>query len=439
MKSSDFDQSLLDLARQAERSNLYAWAHGQPDVLAEPWLMYLSLTNLCTSRCKICPHHSAMRSERGTMSSEVFEAILHAIPSGVHKIYLMKQGEPFLNPRLEEYAQRLKEERPNITLTLHTNGQIATPERLAKLMPHLDHLGFSIWGTSPQEYAALHGRDCFAKVIEHLSEAGRIAKKLGVNAPEIFVDYVRQNGNRHENIHEVERFFKSVCPEITAVHIHWVYDFHGLIKEGNVQLYRELPLDRFPVCVFPWSSITVCYDGRVSYCFVEPKEDVFLGDVNQGSLDEVWRSDLYRRFRHDMGAKRYDLLQERGINCRRCSWLWCLDSQAPPNLCAGNSFRTESGICLPSPKDLLKMAPGELLKAGLEAYLAGEISRAQVLFSMAANLTHVKETGSLAKKWLDEVDRVYARYADRQLWEDCLEQENKSLADFSSLYLRSAT
>lgn len=85
------------------------------------------------------------------------------------------------------------------------------------------------------------------------------------------------------------------------------------------------------------------------------------------------------------------------------------------------------------------MTPRQLLKAGLDAYLVGEISKAQVLLSMSANQADFKETSSLAKKWLDEVKKVYERYADRQLWEDYLERENKSLADFSSLYLRAAT
>ena len=82
------------------------------------------------------------------------------------------------------------------------------------------------------------------------------------------------------------------------------------------------------------------------------------------------------------------------------------------------------------------MTPSELLKAGLNGYLTGEISKALVLLSMAVNLTDGKETGSLAKKWLGEVHKVYERYTDKQLWEDYLERENKSLADFSSLYLR---
>jgi MoaA/NifB/PqqE/SkfB family radical SAM enzyme len=373
------------------------------------------------------------------MSSEVFEAILHTIPSSVRKIYLMKQGEPFLNPRLEEYVRALKEAHPDIALALHTNGQIATPNRVAPVMPYLDHLGFSVWGSSPQSYTTLHGHNRFDRVIGHLTEAGRIAANLGRDAPEIFIDYVRQKGNQHESLQEVEACFRAACPQLATVQVHWVYNFHGLIKEGNLQLYDELPLDRFPVCVFPWSSITVCHDGRVSYCFVEPKENVFLGDVSQASLHEIWQSHLYRQFRRDMAGKHYDLLEERGINCRRCSWLWCLDSQAPPNLCGGNSLRTESGTCLPSTKDLLKLAPRELIEAGLDGYLAGEISRAQVLLSMAVNLTGGKEMGSLAKKWLDEVHKVYERYSDKQLWEDYLERENKSLADFSSLYLRTGT
>lgn len=56
----------------------------------------------------MCPHERVMRPERGVMPMELFKKIADQIPDTVRRVYLLKQGEPFLNPELPAMMAYLK-------------------------------------------------------------------------------------------------------------------------------------------------------------------------------------------------------------------------------------------------------------------------------------------------------------------------------------------
>ena len=166
------------LAQACEKSLLTQWASEdlQPD--KGPWLCYISLTNLCNSRCAVCGHHKAMRLDRGLMTMEVFRRIVDELPGTVSKAYLMKQGEPFLNPRLEDMVAYLRETRPEIRIAIHTNGILARPGRLEKILPLVDYLGFSVSAVSPRVYKKVHGTAAYGAVMKNLEGMCTLLKGL---------------------------------------------------------------------------------------------------------------------------------------------------------------------------------------------------------------------------------------------------------------------
>ncbi len=342
--------------------------------------------------------------------------MVEELPPGVEKVYLQKQGEPFLHPRLEEYAAHLKAKRPTVRLAFHTNGILAKRARLARLLPLVDALGFSISATDEPTYRRAHGTGAFRVVMRNLRDLSELLLAMPPDRrPHVFVDYVAQAANAHEAEAATRDFFLTRFPGLASVDFHWVYNFQGEIAEGNLAIYDQVPQAMFPACVFPWASFTVCHDGKASYCFVEPRENAFLGDLSRQGFREIWEGAPYRAFREAMAARRFDRLAELGMHCRRCSWLWSMRSQSPANLAGGYLPPGREESVPRRLGELLELMPEKVLELAARSYLGGEplealgrlalLERLRVEPDLAAAAGRL---GELCRALLDRYREVFA-------------------------------
>ncbi len=412
--------------KKCDESTITQWANKEIKEIKNPWLCYIGLTNICNNRCLVCPHKSVMRSNKGVMSFALFKKIVDNLPKEIKKIYLMKQGEPFLNMELENYAKYLRQQKPDVHVSVHTNGVVARKERVEKILPEIDSLGISISAITPETYKQVHGTDNFEKVTKNLKDISGILSDYSYDVdkkPHVFIDYVHQNANSHEDEQEVVDFFKSNFPDLSSIDFHWVYNFQGEIEEGNMEIYNKLDYDKFPCCVFPWSAITFCYDGKVSYCFVEPRENRFLGDMTEQSFDEIWNGNEYQIFRKMMVQKKFNELFQDGFFCNKCSWLWSMHSQSPRNLCFGYStFLNEN-----QPKyafgDMLEIPQEKLFRYGIDYYLQGEILQALSCFQFTAITGCEENLVDASNIMSDKCKSVLKKYNNLHIWQKLMQAE----------------
>ena len=264
-----------ELETLCKRSPLYAWSNRKNTVDQEPWLVYIGITNACNYRCLVCARKDVMRKEVGMMDFTLFTEIVDKLPEGVRRIYLMKQGEPLLHPKLPEMLKYLKGKRPDIEVALHTNAAKLNRELSKTIVMYVDFLAVSIFSIYPDTYKRVHGADNFDLVIKNVKKFLKVKEEIQ-NDVKMYVDYVRQNDNVRETDEQVFNFFESEFPGF-SVGIHWCANFLGFGEQGHLVIYDRLPYDQFPTCVFPWVSFTICWDGLVDYCFVDPEEKYFLG------------------------------------------------------------------------------------------------------------------------------------------------------------------
>lgn len=407
-----------------ERSAINAWAEGRTSVDVPPWLVYIGVTNICNNRCEVCARDTAMRKDQGVMGRDTFTRIVDELPEEIKKVYLMKQGEPFVNQDLEYFVEYLHKKIPRTNIALHTNGILATEERLEKILPLVDSIGFSISSISRETYRQVHNTDKFETVLDNLDVASSIRMELTKEErPHIFIDYVHQQANKSEEEEEVVEFFRTRFPGLSSVDFHPVYNFQGEIDEGELQIYEKLPYEKFPRCVFPWSSITFCHDGKVSYCFVEPRENKFLGDITKQSFQEIWNGEEYKNFRKAMATKDFSTLKEEGYHCHKCSWLWNTRSQSPRNLNGG--FTANDKTNSKKFEDLLELDDKEIFEVGTEYYLSGDIHQAKGCFDF---LTTQKSNGEIlkgAETMGKKCQKVFDRYSDLPIWQKKLQEEER--------------
>jgi radical SAM protein with 4Fe4S-binding SPASM domain len=240
--------------------------------------------------------------------------------------------------------------------------------------------------------------------------------------------------NASEDENQVAQFFKDNFPGLSSVDFHWVYNYQGEIQEGNMEIYERLPYENFPCCVFPWSSITFCHDGKVSYCFVEPRENRFMGDITTHTFEEIWNGEEYALFRRMMAQKQFGEMANDGFFCQKCSWLWSMQSQSPRNLTLGYSANNGDLLQNKSFGNIMDLPMEDIITHGMDLYLRGEIHQAAGIFNTLASFALTPEMHDIINRMINLCNRVFHKYKDLPLWQDMLQKEGKSHEDRTCRY-----
>ncbi len=424
--------TLNQILDRCEKSPLISWARGDAHVKSEPWLVYISLTNACNHKCIFCAQPTAMRDDKGIMSMEIFTRIVDQLPQSVLKVYLMKQGESFINKKLEDMAEYLKSKRPDVNISLHTNCVLATKERVKRLFKSIDSLGISIDSITPDLYHSIHKKDDFEVVTKNMKDISDLLLEMPKEKrPHIFVDYIHIKANQHEKEEDVQAFVSNNFPGFGSLDFHWENNYQGEIEEANLEIYNKIDEENFPRCVFPWSSITFLYDGKIDYCFVEPREDVFLGDILTQSFDEIWNGEPYVNFRKKVAENKYhSLSKDDKIQCNKCTWLWQPKVQSPKNLAGGYARQARDDLNTLQFGDILEMGDEEALSVAVEYLLGGETHRAIGIVQHILTVTNEAAVMQACQKILTMAQTVLTRYKDLRLWQQKMAEESQTNKTF---------
>jgi hypothetical protein len=370
-----------------------------------------------------------MRKKRGAMDFNLFKRIVHRLPSSVYRVWLMKQGETLLHRHFGEFAKYLKEKRPEITIQLATNAALLTKEKAEIMVKYLDYLDIGIHGITAETYEKIAGRKTFEKVIKNLEYLDSL---IGASKATLIYNltYVRQPLNSHETNREVELFFKDRFNHFNRLVLKWESNFQGEIGEANLAITKEA--EHFPKCILPYTTIAFLYDGNISYCPAESRENYFVGNILNESMEEVWNGFKMRELRRLLMKEDYDSLDRKGMFCRACTWPWSFEVQNP------QLFVSHQGSALmPLLEKRSFLGIEDFLEAGFIYYLNSKLSDAYEMFSIAS-LIHSSHQHlvRMGKKWKGEVERVHKmRYANIELWEKKLNAENKSFGGLERIII----
>ncbi len=311
------------LQERVRNSWTNTWVKGS-EIAPNPWLVYISPTNVCNQSCAVCALRDHNVKSNGFMTEKLFKSIVDQLFPETQRVYLMKQGEPLLHPKICDFAEYLKSKRPDIEIAIHTNATMLTKEVSDRLVKTVDFLTFSIHTIREENYQNVHGGNFHLKdVIENCQYFLKKRSESQRNI-KVYVDYVKQNRNKDETSEEIIKTFNQLFPD-TNIGIHNVFSFQNAIEEGVTVSTKKIDEKLLPRCIFPWIALTILHDGEIGYCITEPREKVSLGNVQENSLKEIWNNDNFKEFRLNMKNGDYSALHKKEILCRDCSWLWSME------------------------------------------------------------------------------------------------------------------
>ncbi|PIT88146.1 MAG: radical SAM domain-containing protein [Candidatus Magasanikbacteria bacterium CG10_big_fil_rev_8_21_14_0_10_36_32] len=321
---------MLKSLREKDRKNL-----SELIPLEMPFTLLVEPTNLCTLACKFCPTSDVdllkkFNRQQGMMDYELFKKIIDDIKtfnSKLKKLYLYKDGEPLLNPKLIDMIQYAKDMDVAEDIRLTTNGTLLTPEMNRKLVQAgLNLIQISINAVSDEGYNKICNRKVsYKKLVENITD---LYNNRGCCQMHIkFLDCNR-------SVEEREKFVKDFQKISTSINIETL---HGWSASDAKDFTLNIEPDTTPdgvafipkeVCPFPFFSLAINFNGTVSICCVDWSHGTVVGDLRKQSLREIWEGKALYDFRV------MHLKKQRHYNraCKDCCYITtasdCIDDDA---------------------------------------------------------------------------------------------------------------
>jgi len=290
---------------------------------AKPRVFQLETTNVCNMKCVMCPRTELMTRKLGYMPVEEFERLVdqlephdetkwnewksyseqdflsHTLAYEEDFFYFMicaqtlilhGFGEPILDKNLPaKIAIAHKKGIPTYFSMNPVNIRLDKIKDIAEA--GLDYLKFSLEGLD-NETQMMYRRvvdksfnDTLKKIFDvlELLERGNYKTKIILTRLSFKDDPV---GDK-----EYLDFWKQfpVMAYIKNQHNRWLYEEEK--AEYNTAEYMQ----RY--CEFPWSSMSILYDGTVVPCPLDYEGELNMGNVKDNTLEEIWNSQKYDDFR----------------------------------------------------------------------------------------------------------------------------------------------
>ena len=278
-----------------------------------PSVLMIENTNHCNAECVMCPRDTLSR-KRGFMDFGLFERIIKEVSSARRKpvTHLHGFGEPLLDKLLAERIQLAKScgiERTYIV----TNASLLSPETSRKIISAgLDKMKVSFYGTDEESYNNTMKLLNFKVTFQNIKDFLRIRKEMKRDNPRLILQYLPNETNQAKTTE-----FKALWSPLIDPGVGDRLNVSSLHNYGGGRAYNRLGKKIVSVCYFPWTSMSVLWDGRVVTCCMDSNGVQVLGDLNAQSVEEVGNGPVLSGVRNNFRKLDYSKYPV----CLSCDWV----------------------------------------------------------------------------------------------------------------------
>jgi len=288
--------------------------------LCPPYQYAVEATNYCNFRCSFCPQSDPEhrgRRQSGFLTLEDFQLYLQRIKAekpGNINLSICLDGEPLMNKQFPEFIRLAHEQ--GFFPRFSSNGRLITPEtadRLAQAGGFLASIDFS---PDPAIFETIRGKPGdFKVVLDNLQHLVRLAQ----SNPRVQLEIVDISGftgcDPKLSLHKMRDLFP---PELPANIAFWNRIFHNFAGH----LTHEIKKTKYTLCPYPWSTMSVTWEGDVVACCRDTAARTRLGNVFQKPIREIWLGDKFTAMRRDLVEGRPDKIAA----CKNCDMPWSGDT-----------------------------------------------------------------------------------------------------------------
>lgn len=295
----------------------------KPTVWGMPLTYSIEPTNFCNLNCPECLSGTGeLTRPLGFLSVDNFKKIIDEISKTGFYVQLFFQGEPYLNKKLNEMIQYAQSK--NIYVSVSTNGNLISTKNIDKLMEHApDKIIFSLDGLDEESYQNYRVGGTFKQADEALQLLVEAKKKLKLKKPFVVLQFILMKQNEHL-LDDIRTYSKKRFVDRLVLKTMQISSYENaikflstksehsryLLKNGSYKIKCTLK----DHCFALWRTAVITWDNKMVPCCFDKDAKYVFGNLNEYSIREIWKSELYQNFR--MGV-----LQNRKGNrmCNNCT------------------------------------------------------------------------------------------------------------------------
>jgi MoaA/NifB/PqqE/SkfB family radical SAM enzyme len=293
------------------------------------WLN-IEVTNICNSNCRFCAYRyqDKFRRSRGIMVDAIFEKAVNDFKKCGGKFVSLTPfaGEPLLDPSIIDRTEFIK--KSGLWAGFFTNGTFLNRIDIDRLLKSgIDALAIS---TAPLErgmYELVYQNKHYEDLLNGLKNLFVARNSL---RKDLIVSLTFRSHIPMKEVLSLPDFQKSIYPLLTMedrkaiiVNTRGFDTWGGQITEkdmvGNMRLALPPLIKRRP-CAWTF-NLYLTWDGQVRACacrFAEAenedgKDDLYLGNIMESSLTEIWLGSEIKRLRSSFREGNLPLV------CRNCT------------------------------------------------------------------------------------------------------------------------
>lgn len=252
-------------------------------IVTMPLNIDIELTNCCNLKCTMCPSTIYGYPKKGYMNDQLYQKIVdEASALGVPAIKLIWRGESLLHPKIIDYIKYAKS-KGIIDILLNTNATLLTPKISEELIKSgLDKLFFSFDSPYKEKYEAIRVGANFDIVLDNIMTFDRIRGQLGRSSPITRVSLVRMT----QDTEELEDYIKLFQPYVDCI----TYTDAFYLEKNPQKQMMHMNEKRDFCCPMLWQRLVVSWEGLCYPCCRDEMELYCIGDANNESLIDIWKS-----------------------------------------------------------------------------------------------------------------------------------------------------
>lgn len=250
----------------------------------------------CNGACIFCPYISSVEHvPKGTMSDELFQKIIHEIAQhkNTRRISPYLMNEPFLDPKILERSQYIKQIIPKSRIIITTNGGKLSPDMVDNLVKNnpFHHIFISMQGIEKEPYEeTMRGSLKFEETKKNVEY---LIQKRNEYCPRLKIT-VTMVKTKLINVDKAVKYWKSlgVNSKYTALEN----------RGGNNSAFRKLNPGKavhFKHCTRLFKQAYILFNGDMVLCCTDYFKKIVLGNVAENSIYEVWNSPRAVKIRQD--------------------------------------------------------------------------------------------------------------------------------------------
>ena len=269
----------------------------------------IETTNLCNLQCPMCPRTIHIQndefSEIGRMTREQYKKIIdEAAACGVKSIKLNYLGEPLAHKDVVWQVAYAKQQGV-IDVMMNSNGSLLKKDLGKQLLEAgLDHLFISFDAVSPDLFEQQRTGTTIGKVIDNLYHFCKLRNERypGTHIRVSMVMY--KDPKWAEQFEALKVMWKTMVDDIG----------YGFYVERDTNKMQEYPPVEGFYCAQPFQRMFLKYNGNVTICCVDDKDELVVGNWHKQELKDIWQGQEYKEIRRMHAEGNYYNIPM----CRKC-------------------------------------------------------------------------------------------------------------------------